>query len=350
MPSSLVSSWIAVTNSLVPATLKSMSPKASSAPRMSVSATYSRLAVDGVGDQAHRDAGDRRRSGTPALSSDRVRGADRAHRRRAVGAERLGHLTDRVGELLARRQHRQQRPLGERAVADLAALRASPPGRSHRWSTAGSCSCACSACGSPATSVSSCCSIRSMFSVVTPRIWVSPRSNSAEPCTRGSDLDLGARAGGCRPGRGRRCGPCRAGCAGGRASSAPSGTPRRSPSRGPRTASARRGLDDESLISSISASRAPACRRWSAPARRSARHGGLDGLRRRRPGSRGRAGTRRSAWPRAPASCCCARAERGDERLGRLEALGDDLLGRAPGALGLDEVPGRRRWPRPRPS
>src|SRR5699024_873219 len=37
-PSSLVSSWIAVTNSLVPATLKSMSPKASSAPRMSVRA------------------------------------------------------------------------------------------------------------------------------------------------------------------------------------------------------------------------------------------------------------------------------------------------------------------------
>ena len=38
MPSSLVSSWIAVMNSGVPATLKSMSPKASSAPRMSVRA------------------------------------------------------------------------------------------------------------------------------------------------------------------------------------------------------------------------------------------------------------------------------------------------------------------------
>src|SRR3954465_13767010 len=34
-------------------------------------------------------------------------------------------------------------------------------------------------------SVSSCCSMRSMFSVGTPRIWVSPRSNSAEPWTRG---------------------------------------------------------------------------------------------------------------------------------------------------------------------
>ena len=35
-----MSSWIAVTNSRVPATLKSMSPRASSAPRMSVSVTY----------------------------------------------------------------------------------------------------------------------------------------------------------------------------------------------------------------------------------------------------------------------------------------------------------------------
>ncbi len=41
MPSSLVSSCSAVITSLVPATLKSMSPKASSAPRMSVSVTYS---------------------------------------------------------------------------------------------------------------------------------------------------------------------------------------------------------------------------------------------------------------------------------------------------------------------
>jgi len=34
-----MSSWIAVTKSFVPATLKSMSPSASSAPRMSVSVT-----------------------------------------------------------------------------------------------------------------------------------------------------------------------------------------------------------------------------------------------------------------------------------------------------------------------
>ena len=40
MPSILVSSWRAVIASAVPATLKSMSPKASSAPRMSVSVVY----------------------------------------------------------------------------------------------------------------------------------------------------------------------------------------------------------------------------------------------------------------------------------------------------------------------
>ena len=39
MPAILVSSWRAVTKSAVPATLKSMSPKASSAPRMSVRVT-----------------------------------------------------------------------------------------------------------------------------------------------------------------------------------------------------------------------------------------------------------------------------------------------------------------------
>ena len=48
MPSSLVSSCSAVTNCRVPATLKSMSPKASSAPRMSVRATYWTEEVSGI--------------------------------------------------------------------------------------------------------------------------------------------------------------------------------------------------------------------------------------------------------------------------------------------------------------
>ncbi len=52
------------------------------------------------------------------------RAADRAHRRRAVRLERLRDDADRVRELLRRRDHRLERPLRERAVADVAALRA----------------------------------------------------------------------------------------------------------------------------------------------------------------------------------------------------------------------------------
>jgi hypothetical protein len=72
MPSSFVSSWSAVTNSLVPATLKSMSPSASSAPRMSVSAAYfvSPSIVSDTRPIAMPATG--ALSGTPALRSDRV--------------------------------------------------------------------------------------------------------------------------------------------------------------------------------------------------------------------------------------------------------------------------------------
>ncbi|OPZ48727.1 MAG: hypothetical protein BWY91_03161 [bacterium ADurb.BinA028] len=72
IPSSLVSNWMAVTNSRVPATLKSMSPNASSAPRMSVRAAY-RVSPSTVSETkpiAMPATG--ARSGTPALSSERV--------------------------------------------------------------------------------------------------------------------------------------------------------------------------------------------------------------------------------------------------------------------------------------
>lgn len=72
MPSSLVSSWMAVTNSEVPATLKSMSPSASSAPRMSVRAAYwtSPSTVSETRPMAMPATG--ARSGTPALNSESV--------------------------------------------------------------------------------------------------------------------------------------------------------------------------------------------------------------------------------------------------------------------------------------
>ena len=50
------------------------------------------------------------------------RAAHRAHRRRAVRLERLGHDPDRVRELLRRRDHRLERTLRECTVADVAAL------------------------------------------------------------------------------------------------------------------------------------------------------------------------------------------------------------------------------------
>ena len=61
-----------MTNSSVPATLKSMSPKASSAPRMSVSATYSVLPSTSslTRPMAMPETG--AFSGTPACSSDIV--------------------------------------------------------------------------------------------------------------------------------------------------------------------------------------------------------------------------------------------------------------------------------------
>ena len=81
------------------------------------------LTVNLVGDQTHRDARDGGAQRHTGVEQREGRGADRAHRRRAVGPERLGDLTDRVRELLAGREHRHERTLGERAVADLATLR-----------------------------------------------------------------------------------------------------------------------------------------------------------------------------------------------------------------------------------
>ena len=234
-------------------------------------------------------------SGTPALSSDIVDAQTEPIEVEPLEPSASDTCRIAYGNSSRGRQHRHQRPLGERAVADLAPLRRADRGRSHRWSTAGSCSCACSACGSPGDSVSSCCSMRSMFSVVTPRIWVSPRSNSAEPCTRGSDLDLG--------GQGADVGEAAAVDADlvaqhpladqllGQAS----GRRRRSPSRGPRTGP--RAFSAESLIGRARP-RAPACRDGQRLGELVG-HGGGRPPRRRRPGSPGRRGNSASAWRRA---------------------------------------------------
>ncbi len=73
-------------------------------------------------DQAHRDPGHRPGDRHAGVEQGEGRAADRRHRRGAVALQRLGHEPQRVRELDVVRDHRQQGPLGERAVADVAAL------------------------------------------------------------------------------------------------------------------------------------------------------------------------------------------------------------------------------------
>src|SRR6478672_3934087 len=73
-------------------------------------------------DEAHRDTGDRLADRHAGVHQGQRRAAHRGHRRRAVGLEDVGHDANRVREVLGARDDRHQRPLGECAVADVAAL------------------------------------------------------------------------------------------------------------------------------------------------------------------------------------------------------------------------------------
>ena len=84
--------------------------------------------------------------GTPASISDSVE-----PQTDAIDVEPFDDSTSETtrivyGHSLRVREHRDERPLGERAVTDLAALRRADPSGLARWRTAGSCSGACSAC------------------------------------------------------------------------------------------------------------------------------------------------------------------------------------------------------------
>src|SRR4051794_24957732 len=84
-------------------------------------------------DQAHRDARDRRLDRHARLHQRQRGAAHRGHRGRPVGLEDVRHDANRVREVLDRRDHRDQRALGERAVADVTALRAAhEAGLAHR--------------------------------------------------------------------------------------------------------------------------------------------------------------------------------------------------------------------------
>ena len=98
-----------------------------------------------LADQAHRRAGDRRRDRHARVHQGEGRAAGRGHRGRAVRRQALRHEPDDVRELVVARQDRDERPLGEVAVPDVA-----PAGAAHRLvlaraNRAGSCSGGCSA-------------------------------------------------------------------------------------------------------------------------------------------------------------------------------------------------------------
>jgi hypothetical protein len=84
-------------------------------------------------DEAHGDAADRCLDRHAGVHERERRAADRAHRGGAIRLERLGDEANRVREILERWDHRLERPLRERAVADVAALRAAhEAGLPHR--------------------------------------------------------------------------------------------------------------------------------------------------------------------------------------------------------------------------
>ena len=129
--------------------------------------------------------------GTPASISDSVDAHTDAHRGRAVRAQHLGHEAQRVGELLGAGDHRQQGPLGEQAVADLAPLGAARRGRSRRWRRAACCSGACSAWSRRRRSCRASAPSGACRACVTLSTWVSPRWKRPEPWAVGDEPDLG---------------------------------------------------------------------------------------------------------------------------------------------------------------
>src|SRR3984893_3757681 len=87
-------------------------------------------------DEAHRHAGDGGAKRNAGIEESQRATTDRRHRRRSVRFKNVRHDTNRVRELLERRQHALQRALGQVSVADLATAGAAH--RSHfasreRW-------------------------------------------------------------------------------------------------------------------------------------------------------------------------------------------------------------------------
>src|SRR5229473_209754 len=74
-------------------------------------------------DETHRDSSDRRLDRHPRVHQGETPAAHRRHRGAAVGFENLGDDANRVREVGLVGQHRRERALGERAMANFAARR-----------------------------------------------------------------------------------------------------------------------------------------------------------------------------------------------------------------------------------
>ena len=179
--------------------------------------------------------------------------------------------------------------------------------------------------------------MRSMFSVVTPMIWVSPRSNSAEPCARGTtstSADSGRMSVMPRPSMrtwSRRM-RWRTSFLFSDRNAAPSSFSR------PSNCGAEPGPARRALTSSSCDSRSCLPAMVSAAAR-SSRRGAARRPRRRRAGRPGTVGNSPRRLGGDVGQLLLGHAQAADERLGRLQPGRDDLLGGRLGAPG-DELDG----------
>ena len=179
-------------------------------------------------DEAHGDAGDRGPQGHTGVHHRQGRAADRRHRGGAVGGEHVGHGADRRrGTRSSGRDDGQERPLGEEAVADLAALRARrmkpvSPVRERREVVVVHVALATSAAMMPSIIWS----IRCMFERADVEDLRLAALEEARAVRAWQEPDLGGKGADVARGRGRRCGRRRSTMRCGRASSwSPSGTP-----------------------------------------------------------------------------------------------------------------------------
>ena len=182
-------------------------------------------------------------------------------------------------------------------MADLAALRRADAAGLTGACRAGSCSCACSACASPGESESICCSILSMFSVVTPRIWVSPRSKMRRAVHARDDLDLGGERADVGQATAVDADLVAQDALADELLRARSGTRRRAPSRDPRSRPRRpASWAQDGVLDLVDPGLALLLVRDLQGGGRGRRRRRPRRRRRRRPGSPGRAGSPGSAW------------------------------------------------------